>query len=332
MRSMRECGAAIGAVFVALALVLRVSPAVAAERALTVVIEEASTLPSGFERALAASLAPGVSVVGTTSARADARVRVNVEGTRARIVVEDAVTRKTVERTVSLDGVPEDARAVALASAADGLLRASWLETLVVGPAAQPETASEVPPRTQAIAREALAPAESPAAGPRIGARFALEHATLGATFVGGDAVGSLRLAGPLRLGLSAGARGMLSEVSPNGRVSGHSYVVGVSLGWTVVASRSWLALELGPFVDLAWVNVRGEAASPKVGVQADGVAGIVGVAVAARVPIARGFHLELAPTLGAVVRAVRARDVGSVTTGLDGAVLGVRLAIDAQP
>lgn len=316
----------------ALALVLRAPPAVAAERALTVVVEEASTLPNGFERALAASLAPGVAVVGTTSTRADARVRVQIEGARARIVVEDAVTRKTVERTVSLEGVPDDARAVALASAADGLLRASWLETLVVGPAAPPEPAPEVPPRARAIAREALAEADSPAVGPRIGARFALEHATLGATFVGGDAVASLRLVGRLRLGLSAGARGMLSEVSPNGRVSGHSYVVGASLGWTVSGSRSWLELELGPFVDLAWVNVRGEAASPRIGVQADGVAGIVGVAVAARVPIARGFHLSLAPTLGVVVRAVRARDVGSVTTGLDGAVLGVRLTVDAQP
>ncbi len=330
--SVRVRGAVISAGFMALALVLPASPAIAAERALTVVVEEASTLPVGFERALNASLAPGVEVVGTTSTRADARVRVQVEGTRARIVVEDAVTRKTVERTVTLEGVPEDARAVALASAADGLLRASWLETLKVAPAAPARGAPPVPPRARAIAREAITPAAPPAGGPRIGARFALEHATLGATFVGGDAVGSLRLAGPLRLGLSAGARGMLSEVSPNGRVSGHSYVVGASLGWTVSGSRSWLALELGPFVDLAWLNVRGEAASPRIGVQANGVAGIVGVAVAVRVPIARGFHLELAPTLGAVVRAVRARDVGTVATGLDGAVLGIRLTVDAQP
>lgn len=332
MRTVRVRGVAIGFGIMALASLLRASPALAAERALTVVVEGASTLPIGFDRALAASLPPGVTVSGTTSARADARVRVEVEGARARIVVEDAVTGKTVERTVSLEAVPEDARAVALASAADGLLRASWLETLVVAPAAPPENAPEVLPRARAIAREALAPAASPTAGPRLGARFALEHATLGATFVGGDAVGSLRLIGPLRLGLSVGARGMLAEASPNGRIAGHSYVAGASLGLTALGARSWLALELGPFVDLAWLNVRGDAVSPRVGVQADGVAAIVGVAVAARLPIARGFHLELSPTLGAVVRAVRARDVGSVTTGLDGAVLGARLTVDAQP
>lgn len=328
MRSVIVRRTAIGAASIALAVVLRASPSYAAERALTVALEGESNLPVGFERALGASLAPGVEVVGATSARADARVRVHVEGTRARIVVEDAVTRKTVERTVTLEGVPEDARAVALASAADGLLRASWLETAMAAPPTPVRASSPVPPRAEAIAREALAPSD----GPRIGARFALDHATLGATFVGGDAVGCLRLLGPVRLIVSAGARGMLSVDSPNGRISGHSFVFGASLAWSVLPSRSWLALEVGPSVDLAWLDVRGDAVSPKIGVQANGAAGVVGAVVAARMPIARGFHLEVAPTLGAVVRAVRARDVGTVTTGLDGAVIGVRLSVDAQP
>jgi hypothetical protein len=324
---------AIGVSSLVISLVLLVSPAVAAERSLTIVVEGASALPAGFERALAASLAPAVEVVDSTATRADARVRVRTEGPRVRIVVEDAVTRKTVERTVSLDGIPEDARAVALASAADGLLRASWLETVMVAPAVPPQDATPVPPRARAIAREALAPVLVPSSqGPRIGARFALEHATLGATFIGGDAVGSLHLFGPLRLALSAGARSMLSEGSPNGRVSGHAFVGCASVGFGPLPSRSWLALEVGPFVELAWLDVRGEAATPRIGAQADGVAGIVGVALAARVPLARGFHLELAPTLGVVARAVRVRDLGAVTTGLDGAVLGVRLAVDAQP
>lgn len=315
------------------ALFVGATPASARGRKLGVLVVDGAALPAGLEGALAASLAPEVEIVHGPSAAADTRVRFILVGSAARIVVEDTVTQKTVERTVSLDGIPEDARAVALASAADGLLRASWLEAASAPPAkAAPPSAAPAHEEARAVAAQVARAALAPKDGPRIGARLSFEHANAGATLVGGDATVSLRIVGPLRLGVSAGARGLLGEETTNGSISGHALALGATLAYRVLPTRSWLALEVGPAFDFSWLVVRGDTSAPRVGLGASGAACVVGATVAARVPIARGFHLELAPTFGAAVREVRMRDSGIAASGIGGAVIGVRLAIDAQP
>ncbi|HMJ11110.1 MAG TPA: hypothetical protein VK524_06860 [Polyangiaceae bacterium] len=93
-------------------------------------------LARDIERHLSAELvARRLAICGGAGALAALRVRIERragEQVIAHLDVADAVTRKRLERSLELTDVPADARAMAVASATDELLRASWAELQVV--------------------------------------------------------------------------------------------------------------------------------------------------------------------------------------------------------
>ncbi|HEY6557018.1 MAG TPA: hypothetical protein VI072_07080 [Polyangiaceae bacterium] len=106
-----------------------------------------------IEQHLAAELAPRrLAICGRAGALAALRVRIErgaAESVIAHLEVSDAVTRKRLERSLELTHVAEDARAMAVASAVDELLRASWAELQVVDAPAVPAAEPALPRRTR---------------------------------------------------------------------------------------------------------------------------------------------------------------------------------------
>lgn len=96
--------------------------------------------------------APGARPARRAPAIARVTIRVAPEGVAA-VRVDDEVTHKRLERTVEVAGLEDDGRALAIAIAADELLRASWVElTLKRRDAAAP--AEPVPPAVRASVDE----------------------------------------------------------------------------------------------------------------------------------------------------------------------------------
>lgn len=133
----------------------------------------------------------------------------------ARIEVVDAVTDKTVSRTIDLSHLTQRARLLAVAASTDELLRASWVELAV---ADAPPPKMPPPPALLAAVRSSLpqtnADAKPPAASVPtwIPSRFELGGRLFGTTFPG------------LREGLGVRAEGaywIMSRVALLGAASG---------------------------------------------------------------------------------------------------------------
>jgi hypothetical protein len=82
------------------------------------------------------------------------KVRADCDGTSVRLHVADAVSRKTVERTVELESVGDVARSRTLALAIVELITASWSE-LSVNPEPRVQPAGEAPPDSEREAARA---------------------------------------------------------------------------------------------------------------------------------------------------------------------------------
>jgi hypothetical protein len=76
---------------------------------------------------LEAGASPDARGAGRERAIARVTIRISPEGVAA-VHIDDAMTQKRLERAVDVSGLKDDGRALALAIAADELLRASWVE------------------------------------------------------------------------------------------------------------------------------------------------------------------------------------------------------------
>jgi hypothetical protein len=210
-------------------------------------------LPEAFAQAvrsdLRAGLAPSHIDVceepNSSGTEPVARVALEQLGSGARysLDVTDSVTHKRVGRDLSLEKLPADGRAFALAVAAEELLRATWAELALRGP---DNSQTAAPPEVRAIVDNA----EHASAAPRrpfgLGGRLAFEHFLGGQTHYGVDLFGIApfgRIAGGF---LALGARRALSEQAPHGSIgaSALSAELGLSLSF-------WQrgGLDLGAFV-----------------------------------------------------------------------------------
>lgn len=237
-----------------------------------------------------------------------------VEPARARYSVDvtDSVTQKRVGRDLALEKLPADGRALALAVAAEELLRASWAELALRG-VHSPQTAA--PPEVRAVVEKA-APAPAP---PRrytaLGARLAFERFLGGQTHYGADLFGVLplgRVAGGV---FAVGARRALSVQAPHGSIGATALSAEAGVSLNFLRQRG---LDLGAFVSgrLLRVSFEPEAAS---GVVARAQSGL---AVTARVGLALAFGspglLRSYSALGAglPLKSFSVSDTGGVVTG----------------
>ena len=136
------------------------------------------------------------------------------EHMRVSIEVQDAVTSKRVLRDIELSRVARDARALALAQAAEELLRASWVELTMHD---APPPAVPPPPAIQrAVAPPPAAPSERLQL---LGARVASELYTDGIKLLGADAVVAFWVAERLGFSVQLGLRAGMRVSSDHGRI-----------------------------------------------------------------------------------------------------------------
>ncbi len=232
-------------------------------------------------------------------------------GARYSLDVTDSVTHKRVGRDLSLDKLPADGRAFALAVAAEELLRATWAELALGGD--RPATAA--PPEVRAIVEKAEKPPARPGRPVGLGARLSFEHFLGGQTHYGVDLFGVVPFGGVAGGFLALGARRALSEQAPHGSIgaSALSAELGLSLAFLQRAG-----LELGAFVSarLLRVNFEPEAESDAAASAAHGLAMTtrVGLGLAfGRLGVLRSYS-----TLGAglPLKSFSASDMQTTITG----------------
>lgn len=251
---------------------------------------------------------------------------------RARIRVVDAVTDKIVERTLSLDGLSARARPLAVAAAADELLRASWIE-LDVADAPPPKMTP--PAAVRNAVRASLRPAAKHRTFPprvelgllaRTGSLFGRRESA------GGAASGTYWLARRLGMRLELSAEYGLPRASGRGSVRSHDATASASAVVALVDRAGTYGVDVlaGPGLSFVWHH-----ASPIAGARgSDAYDVAVPVRVGGEAWIRTGrmrWFLQVSG-VGVLRSSVANDDSRKVVTGLEGvggfAALGAHLGI----
>jgi hypothetical protein len=283
----------------------------------------AGSVPAAFAEAVRSDLRAGllpsnidVCQAGPGSLRPLASVViVQVEPGRARYSVDvtDSVTQKRVGRDLSLDKLPADGRPLALAVAAEELLRASWAELALRG-VHSAQTAA--PPEVRAVVEKSTPATPPPPRYTAIGARLAFERFLGGQTHYGAELFGVVplgRIAGGL---LAVGARRALSVQAPHGSLGATALSAEAGVSLTFFRQRG---LDGGAFVSGRLLRISFE---PEAG---DGVVARAqsGLAVTSRVGLTFAFGspglLRSYSALGAGIplKSFSVSDTGGVVTGV---------------
>jgi hypothetical protein len=267
---------------------------------------------------LRAGLAPSdIDVCASGSAPATeplARVVVvEVDAARARfsIDVTDSVTHKRVGRDLALDQLPPDGRGLALAVAAEELLRASWAELALRG---VHSARTAAPPEVRAVVEKAAPPPRA-RRFTALGARLAFERFLGGQTHYGAELFGVVPLGEVAGGVLALGARRALSVRAPHGAIG--ATALSAEAGLSLMLLRRG-GLDLGTCVSggLLRLSFEPEAAA------GGSARAQTGLAVTSRVGLLLGFGspgvVRCYSALGAglPLQAFSASDDGGVVTG----------------
>lgn len=221
-----------------------------------------------IQRHLAAGFAAsGVAVCSGESAaqRRVAEVEIDAEAAASRAVLrirmKDAVTNKTLERSVDLAATPEDSRTLLVALYIEELVQASWIETTLHDRIHLREQPVATPPEVQ---REVAAVLPVPAATsrePRLRLSFsgALAYFETALIQAGPELSFGWRALPWLELSLRAGYRLSPTTSSPNGTIDVRTLLGGVFIEpfWR---AHTRLSLHFPQGIDAARVQFVGHA------------------------------------------------------------------------
>ncbi len=292
--------------------------------------------PAGERGAIAAELRAALRVQDLDlciagAAPSDAIARLTLSRTTDTVVnirVRDAVTDKWVERDIDLTGFDAGARSLAIAVAADELVRASWTELLLDD---APETAAPPPPQVRAIVDRVVQQNEG-----SVRSSLPLWIDVVGnlERYVGGELHGGGGLTFELWLHRHVGARlgiggrvgrrrtGQLGSVRSRGAHADLDLSVGV---WGRPDQGTHLVLTLGGF--LGWTRFHAEAAADGVASDRSGVS--VGLRGGAGLRQAFGrFRLLAEVSLGGPLAGVAALDGADRLTAVQGFTIFARLGL----
>jgi hypothetical protein len=274
------------------------------------------------------------------------------EPTLVSIQIDDLVTGKRVWRDVPLTRIPVGGKALAIAIAADELLRASWAELdlprrdqRVEGAPVASGTAASAQPESQADADKAAehrvvnaraSPADE-SERPRRARRFSLglwagfTHASQAWNAFGLELRAQGRPLGWGWIEAGAGGFGALETDADVGSVKARGASASLSLGGCA-AERRGLALCGGARSGFSWVQFRGQPAGAG-GERSEGRAALVVSAVAQLgIKLSRRFRGLFELALGGAPLGASA-DYGARTLmGLEGFVFSTALGLGFQP
>lgn len=240
-----------------------------------------------------------------------ARVGVGIE-------VHDALTEKRVLRDLDLRTVASDARALAIAAAADELLRASWAELALED---APPPSRPPPSEVEQSLRASMVKSRVVGHDRGAGFRAVVEHHGGGLTLVGGDVYVALWPAQRLGFELGLGLREGLTQHAEYGAIESRALCGSFDLAFALLprGERFGLLAKLG--TALTSVRMRGAGDGAGDAQAAEGA----GVDVHARV----GFAFTYAPIdwlglradlgAGGALRGVDATEGGRPVTGTSG-------------
>ncbi len=271
------------------------------------------------------------------SAKPIARVRLHVTrqgaSVMATIEVRDEVTDKRLERTIELGKMPIETRALVVASAADELLRASWIELTLAD--APPPAMAPPPALVRVLETEARVSPGASGAAERTWAlgidaqAFVLPKHD---TSVGASLWSLARLGGPAFVGVSFGYDRGIAHEGIGGVVHSEDLHSGASIGYVTSTRSSRFGLRASAGVDAIWVRFVADASGHAVGTDASVLSAMARAALRAFVRLGRldsfdrfEASLEASPFL--VLRPVRADDaLGQVLASREG--LGVAFSL----
>lgn len=175
------------------------------------------------------------------------------------VEVQDALTNKRVLRDIALDPIAADARALALAQAADELLRASWVE-LKLHDAPAP---SKPPPAVVQQAVELPEPSVPAPSSKLLGARFAVDIYDGGSLrLFGADAYVAFWLADRLGLGVTLGVRSAGRVDAAHGTLDASALTVSANAMLPLLPRQSRFNLLVDPGIFLGELALTGRADS----------------------------------------------------------------------
>ncbi len=251
----------------------------------------------------------------------EARISVGIE-------VHDALTEKRVLRDLDLRALEPDARALAIAAAADELLRASWAE-LALDDA--PAPSRPPPPEVQRAVRSALTPSRVGQRNVALGVRGAVEHHGGGLTLLGGDAFVTVWLSERFGLELGLGLRQGLTEDAAHGRIESRALCSALELALAVLPRGQLLGLHAMLGVAVASLHLRGDAETSARDAERSGLSAQARAGVVLSVALLDAFALRAQVGLGAPLRSVEASDAGRVVGSTGGLELHAGLGVEAR-
>jgi hypothetical protein len=231
------------------------------------------------------------------------------------IQVRDKVTAKQVGRDTDLGALPADGRPLAVAAAADELLRVTWAE-LALRSSHPP--AIEPPEAVLRAARETLPVAPSNAERLELGARMSVAHFGGGQTQLGPDGYVRATITPRLATEIAMGGRSALAVKAPHGTIRSHALVGSLGVVGTLYRSAP-LRLEVDGGFRGSSVSFE---ADPVPTVQGSSVSAMTisgYVAAGAAVRIVSGLRFNAAIGVGGPLRSASATDDGQVVSGVTG-------------
>lgn len=287
-------------------------------------------------RGIRADLAAGLRMHGMlvcapqSNGGAQPLARVQLEAAameRVSVVIEvhDSLTNKHVLREIDLQSVPQDARGVALAAAAEELLRASWAElALEDAPVAAREPPAEV---LDVVQLTAVVLPRHPRA---LGIRASAEYYGGGLTLLGADAWFCVWLGESIATEFAVGYRRGLDVSAEHGTIESQGLAVSVDLLYALAGARSSVSL-------LARLGVQGSSLEydgrPEAGASGDDLRGF-GVSARAALTLRLAlsddldFRVEAGP--GLALRGVAAVDTDDVVASTSGVLGHAALSLGA--
>ena len=348
----------------AAALAVWVAPARASPPCVRIAPDTATLDPRGRARLveqLSASLARHGIEACSGDAKPLAEVLFQMEGragVEVRVVTRDEVTRKDASRVVRMGTVPADGRPLALAVAADELLRATWAEiALTRAPAPPPEPPPEVkalveaslpppppPPPPPAPTPAALpAPSPRPESPPPSPSASAARPLSIGAAISGESSTGGLTLGGiDLRLAvwplprlaptLRLGARVAPESSATDGTAAPSAWLAGVGLLLGLLPRERAFSLVIPVRADVERVQFQAHPSRGARGTDQAAVAVTAALGIAASFRMAPAWSIDVEVTGGAVLRPVEANDAQASFTAVSGALIGASLGLNVAP
>lgn len=282
-----------------------------------------------LERAVLADLRAGLRLKGIDACRLGSEgaepplailelVAAQQERVSVGIEVHDALTQKRVSRDLDLRALAEDARPLAIAAAADELLRASWAE-LALSDA--PEPARPPPPEVERSVRESIA---DTALAPRtrdhaLGARVALEHHGAGNAQLGGDAYLGLWFLPRFGVELGAGLRQGLRRDAEHGSVQSRALTAAADVTYALLPRAPGFELSAKLGVALSSVRMRGQPAAGALAAEGSGVDVHLRAGFALALALVPALWLRADVGAGLPLRRIEAVDDGQVAASTGG-------------